>query len=162
MISLIVAIDKNRVIGKDNRLPWRLPADLAYFKKVTLGSTVVMGHKTFESIGKPLPGRQSCIITRDINYVMEGCSVCHSIEDVLKSYHGEEVFIIGGEQVYSAFFPYADKLYITFIDDCFEGDAFFPTIDGQEWKLVSKVKGEKDENNPYDYYFIIYERNTSD
>ena len=158
MISIIVAIDKNRVIGKDNKMPWRLPADLAYFKKMTLGHTVVMGRKTFESIGKPLPDRENWIITRDKNYCVEGCRMFNSPEEVVKSGIEEELFIIGGSEIYSAFFPLADKLYITFIEDSFEGDTFFAEINPIEWKLISKVKGEKDLKNPYDYYFTVFER----
>lgn len=158
MISIIVAIDRNRTIGKDNKMPWHLPADLANFKKITLGHTVVMGRNTFESVGKPLPGRENWIITRDADYRMEGCTICHSVEEVLERSKGQEIFIIGGEQVYAQFFQVADKLYITHIEDAFSGDTFFPEIRPADWKLVSKVKGEKNEKNPYDYYFAVYER----
>jgi dihydrofolate reductase len=158
LISLIASMDRNRLIGKDNRLPWRIPLDLAYFKKNTLGHTVVMGRKTFESIGKPLPGRSNWIITRDENYIQEGCSVFHSIEEVLKAAPEEELFIIGGAEIYASFFPYADKLYITLIDEIFIGDTFFPQISPTIWEQVSKVKGERNEKNPHDYYFTVYEK----
>lgn len=159
MISLIAAMAQNRVIGKDNRLPWRLPADMAYFKQTTMGHPVVMGRKTFESIGKPLPGRRNIILTRDPDFRAEGCEVCHSITAVLAlSRAGEkEFFIIGGDSVYSAFFPLADRLYLTFIAQSFAGDAFFPEIDARKWRLVSKTQGEINEKNPYEYSFLIYE-----
>src|SRR5689334_22101750 len=119
MISLIVAIDKNNVIGLDNKIPWKLPADQAYFKKVTMGHTVVMGRKTFESMGKPLQGRANWIITRDKEYNAEGCRIFYSIDEVIENINDEEVFIIGGEKIYSEFFVYADRLYITHIDGSF-------------------------------------------
>nr|WP_209125037.1 dihydrofolate reductase [Alkalihalobacillus sp. BA299] len=160
MISFLVAMDKNRVIGKDNDLPWRLPADLAYFKKVTMGHPIVMGRKTYESIGRPLPGRENIIITRNQNYSAEGCTVLHSLDDVKKVIDDstKEVFIIGGAEIFKEAFPIADKLYITHIDEAFEGDTYFPAFSDQEWKEVSREKGVKDEKNPYDYYFSVYER----
>ncbi len=153
-------MDKNRVIGKDNDLPWRLPADLAYFKKVTMGHPIVMGRKTYESIGRPLPGRENIIITRNQNYSAEGCTVLHSLDDVKKVIDDstKEVFIIGGAEIFKEAFPIADKLYITHIDEAFEGDTYFPAFSDQEWKEVSREKGVKDEKNPYDYYFSVYER----
>ena len=127
MISLIAAMGGNRVIGNNNSMPWRLPKDLAYFKKLTLGNTVVMGRKTFESIGKPLAGRKNIILTRDKGYTREGCLVVHSIEEALKEIKDEqESFIIGGGEIYSIFLPYANKLYITYIDHEFQGDTYFP------------------------------------
>lgn len=160
MISLIVAIAQNRVIGKDNRLPWRLPADLAYFKQTTMGHPVVMGRKTHESIGKPLPGRRNIVLTRDPDFRAEGCEIYHSVEAALaeaRSGEGREFFIIGGDSVYSAFFPFADRLYLTLIHKDFEGDAFFPEIVARKWRLVSETKGETNEKNPYEYSFLIYE-----
>jgi dihydrofolate reductase len=158
MISLILAMDKNRVIGIDNRMPWHLPADLAYFKQMTLGHPVIMGRKTFESIGKPLPGRQNVIITANKDYQKEGCVILHSIDEALAFCLDKDVFVIGGAQIYQDFFPYADRLYLTFIDEVFPGDCFFPEIDDKTWKLVSKIKGERNEKNPYDYYFLVYEK----
>jgi len=160
MISLIVAIGKNNVIGKDNRIPWRLPADLAYFKKVTTGHTVIMGRKTFESIGKPLPNRRNVIISGNRNYSVDDCMVCHSIEDALKLSlnNNEEIFVIGGANVYCELLPYAQRLYITSVEEDFEGDTFFPEIDYMQWTLVSKTEGEKNEKNPYNYYFMVFEK----
>ncbi|MCX7841889.1 MAG: type 3 dihydrofolate reductase [Clostridia bacterium] len=158
MISLIAAVARDNIIGKGNSLPWRLPADLAYFKKVTMGHKVIMGRKTFESIGKPLPGRSNVIISRDRDYKAEGCTIVNSIDEAERLCVDEEAFIIGGAQVYEMFIDRADRLYITFIDEAFDGDAYFPNIDPSVWRQVSKTKGEKDEKNPFDYYFIIYER----
>lgn len=160
MISIIVAMDRNRVIGKDNRMPWRLPADLAYFRKVTLGHTVVMGRKTFESIGKPLDGRKNIVLTRDRQYTKEGCTVVHSVEEALKMIQDDkECFIIGGAEIYSAFLPYTQKLYITYIDHEFEGDTYFPEINYGEWRMVSRTPGPKNEKISFNYYFEVHERN---
>ena len=161
MISLIAAMGGNRVIGNNNSMPWRLPKDLAYFKKLTLGNTVVMGRKTFESIGKPLAGRKNIILTRDKGYTREGCLVVHSIEEALKEIKDEqESFIIGGGEIYSIFLPYANKLYITYIDHEFQGDTYFPEIDYGEWEVISRTPGEKNRDNSYSYYFEVYERKT--
>lgn len=160
MISHIVAMDKHRVIGKDNRLPWHLPADLSYFKKVTMGHAIIMGRKTFESIGRPLPGRENVIVTRNRSFQAEGCTVIHSIEEVLQfaDKRNDEVFVIGGAELFQATLPFADRLYITKIEASFPGDTFFPEFDESKWQVISYTKGEKDEKNPYDYAFIIYER----
>jgi dihydrofolate reductase len=157
MISIIAAMDRNRIIGQDGHIPWRLPADLAYFKQLTLGHSVIMGRKTFESIGKSLPGRENVIITRDKDYQKENCLVLHSFNETLNYCAGKNVFVIGGAQIYREFFPYADWLYITRIEESFPGDSFFPEIDSKLWKLVSKTRGERNEKNPYEYYFLIYE-----
>jgi dihydrofolate reductase len=161
MISIIVAMGQNRVIGKDNKMPWRLPADIAYFKQTTMGHPVVMGRKTYESIGKSLSGRENIILTRNCNFTAEGCRVFHEVEEVLAfatANQSEEVFIIGGDSVYAEFFPRADRLYVTLIEQCFDGDAFFPAIDEQQWRLASRIKGETDAKNGYEYCFLIYER----
>ncbi|RXJ01807.1 dihydrofolate reductase [Anaerobacillus alkaliphilus] len=157
MISLIVAAGENNVIGSDNVMPWHLPADLAYFKKTTTGHAVVMGRKTFESIGKPLPNRKNIILTRDQQFEVEGCDVIHSVEEVFDFEKGQELFIIGGAEVYRQLLPHANKVYLTRIHKSFEGDAFFPELnDG--WQLVSTEKHEADEKNPYQYEFQIYEK----
>ena len=158
MISLIAAMDLNGVIGNDNKLPWRLPADLAYFKKVTTGHTIIMGRKTFESIGKPLPNRKSVILTTDQELQAEGCAVVHSVPEALKFNEDEEVFVIGGAKVFAEFIPYAERLYITLIEEFFEGDTFFPEIDHICWQRISQTKGDRDERNPFEYYFLVYER----
>lgn len=160
MKSFLVAMDRNRVIGKDNDLPWRLPADLAYFKKKTTGHTILMGRKTYESIGRPLPNRLNVILTKNKHFTAEGCIVVHSVEEALALMNKkeDEYFIIGGSDLFKQFFPYVDRMYITFIDEEFEGDTFFPEIDMSDWKLISKEKGKKDEKNRYDYEFLVYER----
>jgi dihydrofolate reductase len=159
MISLLVAMDNNRTIGKNNDLPWYLPADLKYFKKVTMGHPIVMGRKTYESIGRPLPGRENIIITRDKSYDIESAQVVHSIQEAIDVTKDEdEVFVIGGAEIFKQYMPDSDRLYITQIEHDFDGDTFFPEINYAEWKIISKEKGIKDEKNPYDYYFMIYDR----
>lgn len=161
MISIIVAIGNNNVIGNKNSLPWHLPADLEYFKKMTLGKTIVMGLKTFESVGgKPLPGRKTIILNNDDSYkAPEGCEVAKSIKELLKMIEDEkELMIAGGSSVYKQFLPLADKLYITFIHDDFDGDTFFPNFDIEEWKEVKRIDNKADNRNPYDYSFVVFER----
>ncbi|WP_257352357.1 dihydrofolate reductase [Pseudalkalibacillus decolorationis] len=160
MISLLVAVAKNRVMGKDNDLPWHLPEDLKWFKNVSMGHTIIMGRNTYESIGKPLPGRKNVIITTDKSYIAEGCIVTHSIEEALEQ-NGEEQIVIGGAQVFKQVLPITDRIYLTQIDEEFEGDTFFPELDESEWEVTSKEKGIKNEKNPYDYYFTIYDRKTT-
>lgn len=159
MISLLVAMDNNRLIGRDNDLPWHLPADLAYFKRVTMGKAIIMGRKTFESIGRPLPGRENIIITRNIEFKADGCKVIHSVEEILEmNQYDKELFIIGGAEIFKEILPHADRLYITEIDAIFSGDTFFPEFSSKEWKESSSEKGPRDEKNPYDYDFVVYER----
>lgn len=157
MISLIFAMDKNRLIGKENRLPWKLPADMAYFREVTTGHTVIMGRKTFEAIGKALPGRRNIVITREKAYFAPGCEVLGSVEEVLKNVK-DEAFVIGGAEIYKAFLPYCKRLYITLIDAEFEGDTYFPEIDYKDWLLVKKDVFESGGENPYNYGFMVYEK----
>jgi dihydrofolate reductase len=163
MISIITAMDKNGLIGKGKTLPWHLPNDLSYFKRLTEGNIIIMGRATHESIGRPLPNRINIILTRDLSYRANGCYVYNSLEAILYEYHNfsdknEEVFIIGGGKVYHQFLPYADKLYVTEIDHEFEGDTYFPEIDWDDWRIIQSEQGIKDEQNPYDYYFNIYTR----
>ncbi|MDR4888608.1 dihydrofolate reductase [Fredinandcohnia sp. QZ13] len=160
MISLLLAMDKNQLIGKDNDLPWRLPADLAYFKRVTMGHPIIMGRKTYDSIGRPLPGRENIIVTRDTSYKAEGCKVIHSIDEIVKMSEEteQELFVIGGAEIFKEILPYSDRLYITEIDEEFEGDTYFPAFDKAEWQVISKEKGIKDEKNPYEYTFLVYEK----
>jgi dihydrofolate reductase len=160
LISFIVAMDEKRVIGKDNELPWHLPADLKYFKQVTMGHPIVMGRKTHESIGRALPGRENIVITRNPDFRAAGCTVFYSAADFVdySRKQEEEFFVIGGAEIFRETFPYADRLYITLIHDQFAGDTFFPDFHENDWELVSCQKGTKDEKNPYDYEFRIYER----
>jgi dihydrofolate reductase len=158
MISMIWAMGRDNALGCKNRMPWYIPADFAYFKKATMGKPVIMGRKTFESIGKPLPGRKNIVITRDTSYNPEGCIVVNSIDEAMESAGEGETFIIGGAEIYRAFMPIADKLYMTLINEEFEADSFFPEIDYSRWKLVSSERGIKDEKNPFDYEWLVYER----
>ncbi len=157
-ISLIVAKSKNNVIGKNNQLPWHLPADLKHFKTITMGKPIVMGRKTFDSIGKPLPGRRNIIISRDKNFYAHGCDVFHSIDDALYAVKNEkEVMIIGGENLFLQLLDRAQCIYMTIIDAEFEGDAFFPELNNA-WKLISEEKFLLDEKNVYAYRFLIYKK----
>jgi len=160
LISLIVAMDKHRLIGRDNQLPWHLPQDLAYFKKVTMNHKIIMGRKTFESIGRPLSGRENIIVTRDLTYSQEGCTILHSIDEILElsSRSDEELFVIGGAEIFKEILPVSDRLYITEIDDVFEGDTYFPDRKETEWKKISVEKGTRDKKNPYDFEFVVYEK----
>jgi dihydrofolate reductase len=158
-ISFIVAMDIQQAIGQGNDLPWRLPADLAYFKRKTLNHTVLMGRKTYESIGKPLANRTNVIITTNEDYKAEGCIVVHSVEEAAAQFAEEEVFVIGGAEIFRLFMPIVDRLYITLIEHEFEADTFFPDFDVEEWSLVSSEDGVTDEKNPYTYSFLVYEKN---
>nr|AIA11390.1 Dihydrofolate reductase [uncultured bacterium] len=154
-------MDENRGIGIDNKLPWRLPEDLAFFRRTTSGHTVLMGRKTFESIGKPLPKRHNVILTRDAQFQAEGCEVIHSTDDFVHKYGAgaqEELFVIGGAEVYKQLLPYADRLYITEIAHTFHVDTYLESLDLTQWVEVSRVKGLRNEANPYDYDFVLYER----
>ncbi len=157
-ICLIGAMAKNRVIGQNNRIPWRLPADMAFFKNTTMGHTVVMGRKTFESIGKPLNGRKNVIVTRTRGFAAHGCEVAHSVEEALAKCEGETLFVIGGAEIYEQFMPYADTIYLTVIEQEMEGDAYFPEIDERKWREAARTPGVTDEKNPYVYSFVTYER----
>jgi dihydrofolate reductase len=158
MISLIFAMGKNNALGYKNKMPWHLPADFAYFKRVTMGQPVIMGRKTFESIGKPLPGRENIVITRSKSFSHQGCIVVDSVDKAIELVKGKEAFIIGGAEIYIAFLPMADKLYITEIDNEFEADTYFPKIEYSKWSLALCEPGVKDEKNPFDYKFLVYER----
>lgn len=160
MISFIVAMDDNRVIGKNNQLPWRLPEDLKFFKKVTMGHPVAMGRKTHESIGRLLPGRKNIVITRNVDFLSDGCLIIHSIQEFVQycKENKEEVFVIGGAEIFKETFEYANRLYITHIHEEFDGDTFFPEFDYSNWEHRSCEKGIKNDNNPFDYEFCIYDR----
>lgn len=160
-ISCIVAKANNNVIGHNNKMPWHISEDLKYFKKVTSGHTIILGRKNYESIGRPLPNRTNIIVTRDKTFKCPSCVVVHSIEIALKYAfeNGEnEAFIIGGGQIYKQTIEYWDKLYITEIDEEFEGDVFFPEVNYKEWKLISKQCLNKNKNNKYNFCFNVFER----
>ena len=160
-ISAIVAMANNRVIGKDNDIPWYLPADLKYFKKITLGHHIIMGRKCFDSIGRPLPKRTNVIVTRNPFYVSSGCLVTHSLEEALEvaeENHETEAFIIGGAQIYELAMPIIDRLYLTEVDIEVSGDVLFPELDMEDWTLVSEEAHKADEKNEYDYVFKVLEK----
>lgn len=161
IISTIVAVAKNNVIGKDNDIPWYLPADLKYFKKVTTGHHIVMGRKCYESIGRPLPKRTNVVVTRNPFFIATGCLVTHNVAEAVELAEAngeEEVFIIGGGQIYEIALPHVDRIYLTEVDLEVEGDIFFPEIDLKNWTLIEETKNEADEKNEYDYTFKILER----
>lgn len=161
MLSIIVAVAENNVIGKDNKLIWHLPEDLKRFKKLTTGHTIIMGRKTFESLGRILPNRKHVILCNDMELNIEDENV-EVLEDIsmLKQYidSTEENFVIGGATIYKLLLPYANKIYLTLIHEKFEGDVFFPEIKEKDWKVIETEKGLKDEKNPYDYEYITYTR----
>lgn len=159
LISIIVAMDRNRLIGAQGTMPWRLPADLRWFKKVTMGKPVVMGRKTYESIGKPLKGRRNVVLTRDRQYSAPGCVVVHSIEEAIHaSENGEEVMIIGGAQLYRQFLPRSERIYLTRIEAAFEGDTYFPDFSEEQWQIVFDEQHEAGEHNRHPFRFQILER----
>jgi dihydrofolate reductase len=157
-VSIIVAIAKNNAIGKDNKLLWYLPNDLKHFKDVTTGHTVIMGRKTYDSVGKPLPKRRNIIITRQAISI-EGCEVVNSLEAALALCKDEdEVFIVGGAEIYRQSIPLTDRIYLTVIDQEFEGDSFFPELNPAEWEEKERANFEPDEKNKLRYSFITLER----
>lgn len=161
IVSAIAAMAKNRVIGKDNRIPWYLSSDLKYFKRKTLHHHIIMGRKSFQSIGQPLPKRTNIVVTRDPFFVASNVLVARSIQEALTiadSNGEEEVFIIGGGQIYEQSMTYWDRLYLTVVDAEVEGDVYFPELKEEEWTLVSEEKYQADEKNDYDFRFLVYER----
>jgi len=158
-LALIAALDRNGLIGRDNALPWHLPADLQHFKRTTLGKPIVMGRKTWESLGRPLPGRHNIVLTRDPGYRAEGATVVTSIDAALAAAgDADEVMVIGGAALYATLLPRADRLYLTRIDAAFEGDAWFPEVAPDEWREVAREVHAPDERNPYPYTFVTLER----
>lgn len=159
IISLVAAMDEGRVIGIDNRLPWRLPADLQHFRRVTLGKPVLMGRKTFDSIGKPLAGRDNIVVTQDRHYRPAGVTVVHSIDEALAAAgDAGEIMVIGGASFYEQLLPHARRLYLTEIHHRFAGDAFFPAVDPEAWRETAREDHGPDEKNPYAYSFVTLER----
>ncbi|MFQ2091543.1 type 3 dihydrofolate reductase [Aeromonas taiwanensis] len=159
-ISMIAAMAHDRVIGLDNQMPWHMPADLAHFKRVTLGKPVLMGRKTFESIGRPLPGRRNLVISRNPAYQAEGVEVIDSVEAAL-ALLGEgvdELMVIGGGHLYGQLLPRADRLYLTRIDLAVAGDTRFPAFDDEQWRLVESEAHPADEKNPHPYRFETWQR----
>lgn len=161
MVTIIAAIGLNNALGKDNDLIWHLPADLKRFKKTTTGFPIIMGRKTFESIGRPLPNRTNIIVTRNADYHQDGCIVKSSLEEAVESVANEEhVFIIGGAQIYNQAIEQglADRLDITLVQESFEADVYFPEFDKMEWELISREDFDKDEKNPHNYSFLQFKK----
>lgn len=169
IISIIAAIGRNKVIGHKNTLPWRLPADFAHFRALTLGKPIIMGQKTFKSIGKPLPGRKNIVLTLDSNFAPEGVTVAHSLDEAIKiaaapevprALRVQEVMICGGASIYKQFLPRAKKMYLTLIHAEFAGDAHFPEWDQDEWQETGREDHQAHDKNTVDYSFVTLERKT--
>ncbi len=160
-LSIIVAYADQGVIGEGNKLLWHLPDDLKNFKRITMGHYIIMGRKTWDSIGKPLPGRTNVVITRNSELTLENVLIFHSLDEIIgyaKKTKQEEIFIIGGEQIYRLAFPLADKLYITRVYGSFKGDAYFPEINLDQWSVDSSTFHTRDEIHPYDFDMMILSR----
>ena len=157
-LSLIVAMAKNRVIGSNNQMPWHLPADFAYFKKVTLGHPVIMGRKTFESIGRPLPGRRNIVVSRNPAFRAQGVDVMTSLDAAIKACQNTEAFVIGGATLYAEALPHADQLFITEVDASPNGDTLFPSLDKNLWREITRERRKADENNIHAMQFVVLER----
>ncbi len=163
--ALIVAMDRNRVIGRNNSLPWYLPEDLRYFKRVTLGKPVIMGRKTHESIGRPLPGRSNIVITRNPQWTAEGVTVVTTLQQALERARAQadidgvdEVVVIGGSQIYAEALPNTDRMYVTEVHAEVAGDTWFPTINWDQWEELEREDYSASENNPYPYSLVVYQR----
>ncbi len=163
-LVLIVAMDRNRIIGKNNQLPWRLSADLKAFKQRTLGSPILMGRKTWESIGRPLPGRKNLVMTRQNDFVADGAVVVHSVEEALGQItESERLFVIGGEEIYRICLPQADRLILTFVDTAVEGgDASFPAWEPESFTQISEQHFSADDRNEFDFRIVEYAKKDSD
>jgi dihydrofolate reductase len=165
ILSSIVAMSENRVIGANNQLPWHLPEDLKYFKRITMGHPIIMGRKTYESIGRPLPGRVNIVVTRQANWCAEGVVVTHSVDEALQvaarqvaSEGVDEVFMIGGEELFRQSLHKMDRIYLTQVHAHIEGDAYFPEFDRSQWEEVERIDHEPDHRNPYAYSFLVLNR----
>ncbi len=165
-IALVWAMTRNRVIGRHNALPWHLPADMKHFRELTTGHPVLMGRKTFESLGRPLPNRTNIVISSDPEYTAAGCLVAHSLDEALALAvpHARpvvaEIFVIGGEKLYAQMLPHADRLYVTLVETEVEGDAWFPEFDLEAWREIQRDQHSADDKNPYSCTFLTLERKT--
>ena len=166
-IAMVWAMSENRVIGRNNKLPWHLPNDLKYFKQLTTGKPVIMGRKTYESIGRPLPNRVNIVLTRDTQFKADGIKVVHTLDDAIELAEAEglisgaeEVIIMGGEEIYRLAMPIADRLYVTLVHAHVDGDAWFPEIDLNAYKPIAREDFQADGPNPYDYSFCVFDRPT--
>jgi len=159
-VSLIVAVGRRNEIGKGGKMPWHLPADLRHFKRMTLGKPVLMGRKTLQAIGRPLPERRNLVLTRDGGFRADGCETVTSLDAALQLVADvPELMVIGGGEVYRLTWPRADRIYLTRIQADVEGaDAFFPDVDSKEWREISREDHRTDEKNPFDYSFVVYDR----
>ena len=164
-LALIAAMAQNRVVGIDNKLPWHLPEDLKYFKRITTGKAVIMGRKTYESIGRPLPNRTNIVITRSTEFSAPGIEVVNSLDAAIELAENvslinavDEVMVIGGAQIYEVALPQADRLYLTHVHANVEGDAYFPDVDMSQWKELGREDYDASETNPYDYSFVVYDK----
>lgn len=156
-LNLIVAMARNRVIGIDNKMPWHIPGELKYFKNLTMGHHIIMGRKTFESIGRPLPGRTTIIVTHDPAYAQEGCLIAHSLEEAVKLSEGDDqAFFVGGSSLYEQALPLVERLYITEINADYKGDAHFPEFNRAVWREVSRNPQVTEAGLAFDY--VVYER----
>jgi len=161
VLKILVAFDENRVIGKNNSLIWHLPADLKRFKTLTTGHVIIMGRKTFESIGKPLPNRTTIVISRQADLKIDGAIITHSVEEAIlkaKSITREDIFIVGGAEIYALSLALADQILVTQLHDIFDGDAYFPEIPSESWEVTENERGITDEKNAYQYSYITYSR----
>jgi len=161
VLKILVAFDENRVIGKNNALIWHLPADLKRFKALTTGHVIIMGRKTFESIGKPLPNRTTIVISRQADLHIDGVIIAHSVEEAIlkgKSITRDDIFIVGGAEIYALSLPLADQILVTQLHDIFEGDAYFPEISLDTWEVIEQERGVTDEKNAYQYSYLTYSR----
>ena len=158
-ISLIFAMDRTGVIGYEGDLPWHLPDDLKRFKEITMGKPIIMGRKTYDSIGQSLPGRRNIVMTRNRNFQADGCEVVYSIGEALTAaIDFDEVMVIGGAVVFEGFLPMASRMYVTLLEAEFDGDVYFPNIDWEEWLEVSRESLPVAEEQPFAYHYLIYER----
>ena len=158
-LAIIVATDEQGLIGKENDLPWKLSADLQYFRRVTMGKPLIMGRNTHESIGRALPGRKNIVVTKNASYQAEGCCIVHSVDKAIDACDdAEEVMVMGGASLYSQLLPQADRLYLTQVHASLEGDTWFPDWQSTDWQEVSREDHLADDKNDYAYSFIVYDR----
>lgn len=158
-ISFVVAYDRKRTIGKDNRLPWRLPDDMKHVREITIGKPLIMGRRTWDSIGRPLPGRTSIVMTRDRDFRCDGCLVARTADEALNlAGAAPEVIVFGGARVFEEFLPRADRIYLTEVDTEVDGDTYFPKVDPAEWREVERTRHPADDRHPYVFSFVTLDR----
>jgi dihydrofolate reductase len=159
MVSIVVAAGKNNAIGKDNQLIWHLPDDLKFFKKITLGNPIIMGRSTYESVGRPLPGRRNIVLSRNKDLKIDGCEVVHSPEEALQLLKDHEhIMVVGGEAIYKLFMAHTDRIYLTRVDFSPEADSYFPELKTSEWKLIESHFHDRDEKHKYSFHFETWDK----